>query len=478
MANVGSLEQQSMNYLLMKKVILTLFVFAFALPTFSVAQDTVRVSLQEFIDRGLEKSGQISYEKQKVELADNRIDQAQSERYLPRFELSTQHGVVPGVVSQRSDLSENEYYLDPNLENDWENWAVFTRAEVSAVQPIFSWGALKNAVNAAQSAAVAAREQFEKQKADLRIRLFELYQSYLLTSEILTLLDEGERKIEEIQQQIEDKQEEGDSEFDDSDLFKFKVFKSEFQKRAAEVRHEAEMTQRIWDYVLQAGEGTVYMPETNFLDPVASQVKDIGYYRSNAVANRAEIAAVEAGINAAKYGMKAQKQKNYPTLFLGLSASYANTPNRPRQSNPFIINNSNYASGSFGLGIRQNLDFLSIQADIKKGQIQYRQAKFLKEAAVDGIVLEINQAYKDASLSNVKVEKTDEALVTSKKWLRQEQLDYDFGMGDTKDLIDAMQKELELRVQLKRDVFEFNNNMAELYRKAGLPIMEIMTNDN
>jgi len=93
-------------------------------------------------------------------------------------------------------------------------------------------------------------------------------------------------------------------------------------------------------------------------------------------------------------------------------------------------------------------------------------------------VLEINQAYKDASLSNAKVEKTDEALVTSKKWLRQEQLDYDFGMGDTKDLIDAMQKELELRVQLKRDVFEFNNNMAELYRKAGLPIMEIMTNDN
>ncbi|MDZ7682573.1 MAG: TolC family protein [Fodinibius sp.] len=165
-------------------------------------------------------------------------------------------------------------------------------------------------------------------------------------------------------------------------------------------------------------------------------------------------------------------------MFLGLNASYANTPNRPRQSNPFIINNSNYASGSFGLGIRQNLDFLSIKADIEKGKIQYRQAKFLKDAAVDGIVLEINEAYKDASLSSVKVEKTDEALVTSKKWLRQEQLDYDFGMGETKDLIDAMQKELELRVQLKREVFEFNNNMAELYRKSGLPIMEIMTNNN
>ncbi|MDZ7682572.1 MAG: TolC family protein [Fodinibius sp.] len=245
----------------MNKMLQTLLILLVALPSSIIAQDTVRVSLQEFMNRGVDNSGQISYEKQKVELANNRIAQARSERYLPRFELSTQHGIVPGVVSQRDDLSENEYYLDPNLENDWENWAVFTRAEISAVQPLFSWGALKNAVNAAQSAAVAAREQFEKQKADLRIRLFELYQSYLLTSEILTLMEEAEGKIEEIQQKIEEKQKEGDSDVDDSDLFKFKVFKSEFQKRAAEVRHEANKTQRIWNYVLQAGDSTVYMPE-------------------------------------------------------------------------------------------------------------------------------------------------------------------------------------------------------------------------
>lgn len=460
----------------MKKITSASLLILLVLPLFTFAQDTVKVSLQSFIEQGIANSGQIEYENQKVELANNQVDQAKSERYLPKFELSTQHGVVPGVISQRDDLNEDEYYLDPELENDWENWAVFTRAEVTAIQPLFSWGALKNAVKAAQSAAVAARERFKSQKADLRVRLFDLYQSYLLTSEILTLLDEAETQIDKIEEQIKDLQEEGDADFDESDLFKFKVFKSEFDIRAAEVREEAQMTQRIWNYVLQADENTVYMPNTNFLDPVSQEIKELDYYRTNAITHRSEIAAIEAGIEAAEYGMKAQKQKNYPTLFLGLSASYANTPNRPRQSNPFIINNSNYATGSFGLGIRQNLDFLSIKADLRKGRIQHRQAKFLKDAAVDGIVLEINQAYKEASLSRVKVDKTDNALVTSKKWLRQEQLDYDFGMGDTKDLIDAMKKELELRVKLKQEVFEYNKNMAELYRKSGLPIMEITNN--
>lgn len=436
-------------------------------------QDTVEVSLQSFIKQGLENSARLDYERQKVNMAENRIEQAQSERYLPKFELNTQHGVVPGVESDNPSLPGDEYYLDPDLRNDWQNWGVFTRAEVTAVQPLFSWGALKNAVKAAQSAAVSAREQFNKQESDLKLRLFGLYQSYLLTSEILTLLDEAEKKLNNIQGKLEEKQQEGDSDFDESDMFKFEVYKKEFQMRAAEVRKNAAMTQRIWNYVLQADDSTVYVPDTYFLDPVPEEIKAVDYYRTNAISNRSEILAVEAGIKAAKYGMQAMKRKNYPTLFLGLSGSYATTPNRPRQSNPFIINNSNYATGSFGLGIRQNLDFLSIKADVQKGKIQHRQAKFLKEAAVEGIVLEINEAYKNASLSKVKVEKTDDALVTSKKWLRQEQLDYDFGMGETKDLIDAMKKELELRVQLKREIFEFNKNMAELYRKSGLPIMEI-----
>jgi outer membrane protein TolC len=114
---------------------------------------------------------------------------------------------------------------------------------------------------------------------------------------------------------------------------------------------------------------------------------------------------------------------------------------------------------------------------VQKGEIQYRQTKFLKEAAVDGIVIEVNRAYKDASLSKVKVDKIDEALVTGKKWLRQEQLDYDFGIGDTKDLIDAMKKEFELRIQLKQEVFELNKNMADLHRKSGLSLTEIMHKD-
>ncbi len=442
------------------------------------AQDTVQVSLEEFIDTGLEHSGQVQYDRQKVELADNRISQAKSMRFLPKFELNTQHGLVPGVESKRDDLSPGEYYLDPNLRNDWEDIGVFTRAEVTAVQPIFAWGGLKNAVNAAEAAARAAKEEFESKKTGIQLRLFELYQSYVLSLEIERLLEEARGKIDRIERNIDEKRDSGESDIDESEVYKFKVFKSEFAIRAAEVQQNLAYIKSVWNYVMQADSSKVYEPADRFLDPAGNTLEAMTYYRDRALESRHEIKAVEAGIKAADYGLKATRAQNYPTLYLGLSGSFASTPNRPRQENPFIINNSNYATGAFGLGIRQNLDFIGMKADVERSRIEYRRTKDLKKAAMDGIVLEVSEKYKDASLSKTKVEKTDEALVTTKKWLRQEQLDYDFGIGDTKDLIDAMKKELELRVELKREIFSLNKNMAELFKASGLDILQLKMEEN
>ncbi|MDR8391131.1 TolC family protein [Aliifodinibius sp. S!AR15-10] len=439
------------------------------------AQDTLQISLADFIQRGLDNSGQVDYERQKVDLAENTIDEARAQRFLPKFELNTQHGTVPGVKSNNPNLPKDEYYLDPNLENDWENWAIFTRAEVSAIQPIFAWGALTNAVEAAKAGAEAAQYEFQSKKTGLHIRLYELYYSYILSQEVNRLVLEAQDKIDEIEKQIDEKVDEKDSDIDQSDVYKFQVFKSEFAMRAGEVQENIEYIRNVWNYVLQSGPETVYTPTDQFLDPVSNKIETLDYYKSQALERRAELKGIEAGIDAAEHGIKATRAQNLPMLFLGITGSYANTPNRPRQDNPFIINNTNYASGGFGIGIRQNLDFFSAKTDIEKRQIQYKQAKFLKNAAVDGIMLEISDRYKNANISEVKVDKTDEALVTSKKWLRQEQLDYDFGIGETKDLIDAMQKELELRLQLKQRIFEFNKDMAELYISAGLPVTSLQT---
>jgi outer membrane protein TolC len=441
--------------------------------------DTIRITLSEFIQKGIENAGLLQVEQNNVELAEHRVNEAHEKRILPRVSLSTQHGLIPGVESDSTlpggrSLPRDEYYLDPNLRNDWNNWAIFTRAEVEAVQPLFTWGAINKAIEAAKAGAEAARKAFDAKENAYEQRLYQLYMSHVLAFEVQTILEEAQKQIDKIDKQIKEMEEEGNPDLDQSDAFKFRVYKSQFQIRVTEVQSQIDFVKRVWDYVLQADPQVLYLPTRDYLEAPSVNLQSADSYRQMAMENRAELDRITQGMKAAELGIKATKAQSYPALFLGLTASYANTPNRPRQSNPFIINNTNYASAGFGFSIRQNLNFWSISNQIKKQRIQYRKLESAQHAAQDGITLEVLDTYRKAVVTESKVTQTQEALVTSKQWLRQEQLDYDFGMGDVKDLLDALRSKLELEVQLKQHIFDFHVVMGELYTASGIPISKLV----
>lgn len=186
--------------------------------------------------------------------------------------------------------------------------------------------------------------------------------------------------------------------------------------------------------------------------------------------SRSELKGVEAGIKAYEQSVEAIRAQSYPMLYLGLTANFANTPNRPRQTNPFIINNTNYMSAGFGFGIRQNLNFSAINNRIDREKIEYNRVKDLKTALSDQIILELNERYEEAVVAEEKVDRLNEALVTTRKWVRHEQLNYDYGFGNVEDLVDSIRKELELRVELKQSIFQLNKRIAALYRTSGISI--------
>jgi outer membrane protein TolC len=457
-------------------ILSSLFIFSLLPINHSLsAQDTLTVNLQQFIERGIERSGQVAYESRAVDLAENRARQARSQRFFPRIELNTLHGVVPGVKSPQG-RPPGQMYLDPNLENDWEDWAIFTRAELNAVQPVYSWGAVTGAIKAAREGARAAEYQFGAVRAEAEVQLFELYFSYLLAMEIERILEDASDQIRQVERQIERMREDGDPALSESDVFKFEIYKSEFQVKRAEVEQSVQSINRIWSYVLQSDNGQVYRPAERFLDPVAFQLESYDYYQSLALSDRPEVRGVAHGIEALRAGADAVRAQQYPILFLGITGSYANTPNRPRQTNPFIINNSNFATAGVGFGIRQNLNFSSMRASIDRADIEYRRVQDLRDAVSDGIILELNEKYQSAAVAEVKLEQTRQALVTARNWVRNEQLDYDLGFGDVENLLEAVQKELELRVQLKQSIFDLNKKIASLYRASGIPVNQLSTN--
>lgn len=451
------------------------FILIIAYSSSLFAQDTVRVSLSEFIEQGLERSGQADYLYSSVELEQNRAEQARNRRILPSIDFSTQHGVIPGVVSQR-DLPPGQYYLDPNLSNDWEDWAIFTRAELNVAQPIFTWGAINNAIEASKLGAQAAEFQFEAERSEIEIQLYELYYSYMLANDMRNLLEEAESQLNQVERQLREMEEEGDPDLKQADIFKFEIFKAEFEVQREEVQQSLDFVQRVWAYALNSNGDVVYEPSQDYIQAVPFELEPYAYYEQLAMEERPELRGAETGIEATRKAVDAARSQYYPGLFLGMSGSFANTPNRPRQTNPFIINNSNYASGAVGLSIRQNLNFQNTRTNVRRAEIEHRRVRHLKEALTDGIILELNERYREAAVSQRRVRQLEEVLSITRNWVRQEQLDYDFGFGDVEELIASIQQELETRVELKQNVFNLNTNVATLYKAVGLPIIQLGLN--
>lgn len=459
----------------MKKIFSIFFFFILVSVQAVYAQDTLEISLRDFIDLGLSNSGQIKYDKTSVDLAENRVSSAKDQRFLPSLNFRSEHALVPGVSSP-GNFPEEEIYLDPNAKNDWDKVGVFNRLRITGVQPVFTWGSINKAISAAEEAVKATEFEFQAKKEDMEVRLFELYYSYVLALEIERLLKDAEDKINQIENSLDDAQEEGDD-IDETDVYKFKVFKAQFGIQKAEIDESLVFVKQTWEYILRNENGTIYIPSIRYLDPLAVKLSGLDHYQNSAFLNRNELRGISTGKEALMKYIDYQKASNLPGLYLGFTTTFASTPIRPRQPNPFISTPENTFNTAFGITIRQNLNFFQAKTQLDRVKIELRKMDYLSEAAKDGILLEVNQAYQKAAVAEVKVERTDEALLTTKQWLRMEQQDYDFGIGEVKDLIDAMKMELELRLKEKESIFEFNTSMAKLNNAAGIPL-ELLQNNN
>lgn len=433
--------------------------------------DTIRVNLATFIELASRESAMLSARQQQIRLAENRVGQAQNQRFVPRLEFTTAHGLVPAVASNDPNLPKGQYYLDPDLRNDWYDWGVFTRAEVNTLQPIYTWGAINSAIEAARQGVHAAQAEYDIQLREYEIRLYELYYAMLLSYELKKLVEDAQKILDRAEEQLDNLLEQGDSDITEADVFQLRIFKYEFLSRVDEVNQNIEFLHSAWNIALNNKSDILYLPAEQFLDPLNYDLRDVAYYEMTARIERPEVRQVESAFQAARYGLKANKTAYYPSIFMAFSAAYARTPNRPKQDNPFIINNTNYESIRYGFGIRQNLNFAVTRSAVSRSELQVRQAGYARQAVEDGLMLDIREKYRRMMMSLSRLTNNTGALQVSTEWLRMEQIDYDLGFGEVKNLIDAVKSNLELEVSQRQRIFDFNVSVGKLNTAAGLPIV-------
>ncbi|MGA1196126.1 MAG: TolC family protein, partial [Candidatus Latescibacterota bacterium] len=120
--------------------------------------------LKTSIEKALEIHPGVQAAQVDIAIAQSQLDQARAARLLPKFE-------VRSVLGPSPEARGNALVGDTNL----SDLQVFSQTEATFLQPLYTFGKLSGARDAASAGVLAYEAGLVKSKADLELQVFEVF---------------------------------------------------------------------------------------------------------------------------------------------------------------------------------------------------------------------------------------------------------------------------------------------------------------
>ncbi len=429
------------------------------------AQDTLRISLGESVARAIEMSPELKVEKSKIYAAESLHSFAKANRYLTQFNLQSAHSLAPGL--SESEFPVNDLYLDPALRYQWSNLSPFNQVQLDIVQPLYTFGQIRGSINAAREGIGVAEANGQDKTLTVARRVAVNYVDLLLAMELKRLADETGKVLEQAEGEVEKLLEEGAEDVDDADLFQVKIVKQDYLARVVEVNESLRLARSALGKQLFLEEGQLVAPDKESLEAFQIEMKSLDDYQLRAQSQRPEIKKAKSAYAARSHLLKVAKSDYYPKIVLGASGRIGYAPGHYKQKNPFISDPFIGSGFEAGVGLRFNLNFSQTKAKVAQARAQQQEVLALREGAEILIDLEVEEAYRKALIKKAAMDSQSEAVRISGEWLRTEQINFDLEIGNTENLIKALQSNLEMRASYLSKTRDYNVSVLNLLDALG-----------
>ncbi len=443
--------------------ILIAFLFCL-LPQYALAQSAQPLTLEDCIKRALQFSPEVAEARYDVDVYRAKKLQADSHAY-PQIEVVALAGPSPRAKQEQLIPSIN---TDVGLTIN----GIFGGIDISVIQPLYSFGKLGHYQTAAQSGIKASSAGVNKKKADIVLRIKELYNGILFAQDLRNLLlelrEDIARSIAKAEKQIAD-----DAPWaDEVNIYKLKTLHAEITRNL----NEADKSLEVAKSALKANIGMDVKDDIVIADTRLStearlpELLDVYYYKASIM--RPEYTQVSEGIKAKQSLLEAERTSYYPQIFLGLMATIHGSTNRDRIKNPYIVDFFNQTKGAAFVGMKWGLDFGITKARILEAEAEHRKM-LEKERFVKGAIpVQIKKAYLELQESFRNIKETERAVENSKKWLVIAMANFDMGLGEAKEIAEAAKSYALSKANYLMALYNQRQAFASLNYAAGLDIQD------
>ena len=381
----------------------------------------------------------------------------------PQVELQTVLGPSPRARGNQVSSPDDQYSPDIT--------GVFVRGTVSIIQPIFTWGLVENARLAAEHGVKAAQAGVDVKNTEVALRVKQAYWGAVTAKTIRAFLLEVRDQVDQAIARTERLVEGGYA--TDIDLYRFRSKRGELERYINLADKTIDIaTQALGTWTGQP-KGVAVDPADQGLPEDMKSIPSVDMYVQTALAGRPEFAQLREGIEARRRLVEVERKQGYPLFFVGLLGDLAYASNRDRLENPYVIDPLYHTAIGPVIGFKYNLDFGIRAGKVKEAQAEVQKLEALREHALDGIPLQVRDAYTTVVEAERNARVLSEAYDNAKQWLVASSSNVDLGVGDPDDLADAFVQYARTRADYLQAVFAYVYGLEQLAHAAGQDLPEV-----
>jgi outer membrane protein TolC len=417
------------------------------------------LDLDDALSLAAARSDEVAVRQAELAAAQVDVALARALRIAPSASASLLLGPAP-------EAHGNVLESSPNTNRSLRGLRPFGRIDVQAVQPLFTWGRLDAASDAA-TAGVEGRSLLVKdQLAQVQVRIIQLYWGEALARRILEIVADVEKALQEVDRRVDASLARADGAITQADRYRVDHFHGLVRQRKADA-------QRGRDFARVGLAATLALPpERLSLREAPLEVGDEGVpqaaaARAQAGRQRPDVRALDQAIAAGEASVRAEEAAALPQIFLGVTFSYAYAPNRDIQLNPWVRDEFNLLNGGLALGARQDLAFSMLRARADKARAELAGLERQRLALARLVDAQVGGALADIRGAADRLSAARATLGSGKSWFRAAGLDFSAGLVEARDLLDAYAGYVESQAWLAQAVHDLLAARARLAQATG-----------
>jgi len=423
---------------------------------------TVTLDLEQSLRLALTRSPAVRQAAADVEGLRGKQLQALGAGY-PQVELTTVVGPSPRARGDQVSSPDDQYAPDIT--------GVFVRGGLEIVQPLFTWGLVTNARLAAEHGVRATQAGVDVRAREVALRVKEAYWGVVATRTLREFLLEISELVDQAAARTERLIESGFT--TEIDLYRLLTGKAELEKNLALVDKTLDLARTAVATWTGHPPGTVVEPADSALPAELKELPALEQFVEDARARRPEFVQLREGIRARRALVDVERAKRYPLVFAGILGSAAYATNRDRLQNPYVLDPLRHVAIGPVIGFRYNLDFGLAAGRIKEAEAEVEKLEALQDLAQEEIPLQVRQAYDTVVEARRTARAFAEAHANAKKMLVTASSNYDFGLGEPRDLADAVTTYTKTRAEYLQALYAYVFGLERLAHVAGLDVEEV-----